>query len=236
MRRALTLVAALAGALFALSPAQAARSDQLTLNVNFAYTGQITMTTPAGAAVGTTSGAPTVIPAGYYSLLLEGPGGCTLTPYFVLKGPGVTVTDNMAQGEDQFTEHVVNFLPSSTYTWVNSDSPNVVYTFQTSSAVVGTKAPQVTWNGPTNKGTQTNEDVVGSGRLPARGTLTGTIDSNGRDHDRVQGKASGDARDRQLHLRRHRQEPDERPHGRARRREADAPHRRPRSSAGTPGS
>jgi hypothetical protein len=179
MRRILTLIAALAAALLALSPAQATRSDQLTLNVNFSYTGQITMTTPGGAPVGTASGSPTVIPAGYYSLLLEGPGGCTLTPYFMLKGPGVTVTDNMAQGEDQFTEHVVNFLPSSTYTWVNSDSPNVVYTFQTSSAVVGTKAPQVTWTGPTNKGSQSNEDVVGSGRLPARGTLTGTIDSKG---------------------------------------------------------
>lgn len=179
MRPMLSFLVALAGTLLALAPAQGARSDQLTLNVNFSYTGQITMTTPSGSQVGTTSGTPTVIPAGYYSLLLEGPGGCTLTPYFMLKGPGVTVTDNMAQGEDQFTEHVVNFLPGSTYTWVNSDSPNVVYTFQTSSQVVGTKAAPVTWNGPTNKGTQTNEDVVGSGRLPARGTLSGTINANG---------------------------------------------------------
>src|SRR5262245_18987753 len=108
------------------------------------------MTTPTGAPVGTTSGAPTVIPAGYYSLILEGPAGCTLTPHFGLKGPGVTLTDNMPQGEDQFTEHDINFLPSSTYTWVNSDSLNVVYTFQTSSQVVGTKAPPVVWNGPTN--------------------------------------------------------------------------------------
>jgi hypothetical protein len=180
MRRTFVLLAAFAGALFALAPAQGARSDALSLNVNFSYTGQITMTTPGGSPVGTTSGSPTVIPAGYYSLILEGPGGCTLTPYFMLKGPGVTVTDNMAQGEDQFTEHDVTFQPSSTYTWVNSDSPNVVYTFQTSSAVVGTKPPQVTWSGPLNKGKQTNEDVVGSGRLPARGTLTGKIASNGK--------------------------------------------------------
>ena len=200
MRRILTLLAALAGALLALSPAQAARSDQLTLNVNFSYTGQITMTTPGGAPVGTTSGSPTVIPAGYYSLLLEGPGGCTLTPYFMLKGPGVTVTDNMAQGEDQFTEHVVNFLPSSTYTWVNSDSPSVVYTFQTSSAVVGTKAPPVTWNGPTNKGIAVER---GRRRLralcPARGNAHGHGQLERHAHDRVQGQASGDARDRQLH-------------------------------------
>jgi hypothetical protein len=180
MRRSFVLLAALVGALIALAPAEAARSDTLSLNVNFSYTGQITMTTPTGSPVGTASGSPTVIPAGYYSLILEGPGGCTLTPYFMLKGPGVTVTDNMAQGEDAFTEHDVTFQPSSTYTWINSDSPNVVYTFQTSSAVVGTKPPQVTWTGPVNKGTQTNKDVVGSGRLPTRGTLTGTIASNGR--------------------------------------------------------
>lgn len=180
MRRNLHLFAALAGAFLAFAPSgESARSDQLTLNVEFSYTGQITMTTPSGTPVGTASGAPTVIPAGYYSLILEGPGGCTLTPYFMLKGPGVTLTDNMAQGEDQFTEHDVNFLPSSTYTWVNSDSPNVVYTFQTSAAVVGTKAPPAIWNGPTNKGSQSNKDVVGSSRLPVRGTLTGTIASNG---------------------------------------------------------
>jgi hypothetical protein len=186
MKRALLLVAVLA---VAVAPAsQAARSDQLTLNVNFSFTGLITMTQPNGAPVGTTSGSPTLIPAGYYSLILEGPGGCTLTPYFVLKGPGVTLTDNMAQGEDQFTEHVVNFLPSSTYTWTNSDNPSVVYTFQTSANVVGTKAAPVTWNGPKNKGTQSNEDVVGSGRLPARGTLTGTVNSNGTFTIRFKGK------------------------------------------------
>jgi hypothetical protein len=177
MKRAILVVALLA---VALAPGgQAAHSDQLTLKVDFSFTGAITMATPGGAPVGTTSGTPTLIPAGYYSLILEGPGGCTLTPYFMLKGPGVTVTDNMAQGEDQFTEHVVNFQPSSTYTWVNSDNPNIVYTFQTSSTVVGTKAPPVVWNGPTNKGKQVNEDVVGSGRLPGRGTLTGTLSSSG---------------------------------------------------------
>jgi hypothetical protein len=179
MRRTLLLLAALAGALLALAPAQGARADDLTLNVEFSYTGQIAVTNTAGAAVGSTSGAPTVIPAGYYTVVLSGPGGCTLTPYFVLRGPGVTVTDNMAQGEDQFNEYGVTFQPSSTYTWVNSANPTMVYTFQTSSQVVGTKPPQVTWNGPTNKGTQSNKDVVGSGRLPARGTLTGVVNPDG---------------------------------------------------------
>jgi hypothetical protein len=183
MRRHVQPLLAAAGAavLLAVAPAaQAVRADQLTMNVSFTYTGQITMTLPNGTPVGTTSGPPTVVPAGYYSLLLAGPGGCTLTPYFVLKGPGVTVTDNMAQGEDEFTEHDVNFLPNSTYTWHNSDSPNVVYTFTTSSDVVGTKAPPVVWNGPTSGKKQSNADIVGSGRGIFRGTLTGTVGAGGQ--------------------------------------------------------
>ena len=123
------------------------------------------MTLPNGTPVGTASGSPTLVPAGYYSLLLAGPGGCTLTPYFVLKGPGVAVTDNMAQGEDEFTEHDVNFLPNSTYTWHNSETPRVVYTFTpppTSSA--RRRRPSI-WNGPTSGKKQTNE---GHRRLRAR--------------------------------------------------------------------
>jgi hypothetical protein len=174
------LVAAAAAALLAPASGQGARADQLTMNVNFTYTGQITMTLPNGTPVGTTSGSPTVIPAGYYSLMLAGPGGCTLTPYFMLKGPGVAVTDNMAQGEDEFTEHVVNFLPNSTYQWHNSDTPGIVYTFATSSDVVGTKAAPVKWNGPTSGKQQTNEDIVGSGRGIIRGTLTGTVGAGGQ--------------------------------------------------------
>jgi hypothetical protein len=174
-------VAALAACLLAFAPAAQSRSAQsLSLNVEFSYTGQISVTLPNGTPVGTTSGSPTVIPAGYYSVILSGPGGCTLTPYFMLRGPGVAITDNMAQGEDFFTEIVTNLLPNSTYTWRNSDNPSVVYTFTTSGDIVGTQPPPAVWNGPTSGKKSQNSDIVGSNLSPFRGALAGTVGTGGQ--------------------------------------------------------
>jgi hypothetical protein len=171
---------ALAAALLAVAPlGQARQAVTLTLNVNFSYTGQITLSLPDGTPVGTTSGSPTVIPAGYYSVILRGPGACTLTPYFMLKGPNVTITDNMSQGEEDFYEYVANFQPNSTYTWRNSENPSVVYTFVTNGSVVGTQPPPVTWTGPLST-KSSNKDIVGSGLIPVRGTLTGTVGTGGQ--------------------------------------------------------
>ena len=50
-----------------------------TIRVQFSLTGTITVAGPNGAPLGTTSGQPTVIPAGYYTILLLGPGGCAVT-------------------------------------------------------------------------------------------------------------------------------------------------------------
>lgn len=137
------------------------------------------MAPPDGTPVGVKSGSPTVIPAGYYSVVLTWPGSCSLVPYFLLSGPGVALSDNMAQGEEDFTEYDVNFQPNSTYTWRNGDNPSVVYTFQTSGQVVGTKPAPVIWKGPvTSK--SANSDIVGSAIAPARGTLTGTVASDGK--------------------------------------------------------
>ena len=180
------LVAAVAAAFVAFGPSALAAqakssraSVELTMNVIFSYQGDISVALPNGTSVGTTSGAPTVIPAGYYSVILTGPGSCALVPYFLLSGPGVAVSDNMAQGEEDFTEYDVDFQPNSTYTWRNGDNPSVVYTFQTSSQVLGTKAPAVIWKGPvTSK--SANSDIVGSALAPSRGNLTGTVNSDGK--------------------------------------------------------
>jgi len=189
------LVAAAAAAFVAFAPsALAARSSskhasvELTMNVIFTYQGDISVALPNGTPVGTTSGSPTVIPAGYYSVILTGPGSCTLVPYFLLNGPGVAVSDNMAQGEEDFTEYVVDLQPNSTYTWKNGDNPSVVYTFQTSGQVLGTKAPPVIWKGPvTSK--SANSDIVGSAISPTRGTLKGTVGADGKLSLLFKGKA-----------------------------------------------
>src|SRR5438128_3676834 len=93
-------VCALVAGLLALAPAaQARRADSLSLIVNFTPSGVVTVTLPGGASVGTTSGSPTVIPAGFYTVVLHGPGECINLPLFELKGPGVDIQDDMLGGE-----------------------------------------------------------------------------------------------------------------------------------------
>jgi len=183
LRRSIAVAGALTAALLVLAPsspaAQARTAAQLKMNVNFTYMGDISVSLPDGTPIGTTRGAPTTIPAGYYSIVLSGPGACTLVPYFLLSGPGVAISDNMAQGEEDFTEYVVDLLPNSTYTWRNGDAPGTVFTFQTSGQVLGTKAPPVVWTGPvTTK--SSNKDIVGSGLVHTRGSLLATVSAAGK--------------------------------------------------------
>ncbi len=115
----------------------AASAANLQLNVTFSATGQITLTLPDGTPVGVTSGTPTVIPAGFYTMNLIGPGGCSTLPYFDLRGPGNNILDNMDQGEEANKTDNATFLPNSTYTWRDDQNPSVVYTFVTDSEVLG---------------------------------------------------------------------------------------------------
>ncbi len=159
--------------------AQGRRSVTLTLDVTFFTNGQITVALPDGTPVGTTSGAPTVIPAGVYTISVLGPGGCTQLPLFDLSGPGVRIQDDMIGGEVTSEAHQTTFQPNSTYTWrTDNDSASPIHTFATSSQVLGT-APVQTNSGPTST-TPQSQDIVGSGIVPFRGTLTGALSASGR--------------------------------------------------------
>src|SRR5205823_1318597 len=98
-----------------------------------ALNGTITLTLPNGTQVGSTSGAPTVIPAGYYVVAMTGPGGCTAVPHFDLRGPGEAIHDNLNEGESDYFEYNAYFKPSSTYVWTSDAAPGVTHTFVTSS-------------------------------------------------------------------------------------------------------
>ncbi|HEY3921576.1 MAG TPA: hypothetical protein VGL76_05620 [Gaiellaceae bacterium] len=178
---AAALVAALAGLVASVPLAQARATGPLTLNVNFFTTGNITLSLPDGTPVGVTSGSPTTIPAGYYQVVELGPGGCSAMPHFSLKGPGVTLFDNLNEGESATVTTFVTFAPNATYTWSNDASPNVVHTFQTSSDVVGTAPPKAP-NGLTASGhtTVSSSSLVGSAIVPFRGTITGSVSLTGK--------------------------------------------------------
>lgn len=169
--------------------AQARTSAYLVLNVNFSTNGTITLTQPDGTEVGTTGGSPTTISAGYYDIVELGPGGCTAMPHFTLKGPGVSIFDNLLEGE-QSTVTVFEYLaPNSTYTWSNDASPTVIHTFVTNSTIGGTPPPNLpTGLSSGDHTTASSSSLVGSNIVPFRGTLTGTVSTAGKVTLELKGK------------------------------------------------
>jgi hypothetical protein len=153
-----------------------------TLLVTFFTNGQITVTLPDGTPVGSTSGAPTVIPAGYYSVLMDGPGGCIQLPLFQLSGPGASIVSDMNGGEVDASTFNAFFLPNSTYTWhTDRGLSSAVHTFTTSGTVAAPAAGQTTTTTTpvTSSGTPTSNDIVGSAIAPYRGTLTAAVGPSG---------------------------------------------------------
>jgi hypothetical protein len=180
-RLAAGVVCGAVAAVLMLAPAgQAARVANLSLTVTFTAAGVVTVTLPDGTPVGSTSGAPTTIPAGFYSLNLSGPGECINLPLFQLSGPGVNIQDDMLGGEVERNTLFATFLPNTTYTWRIDRFANVVHSFRTSADVVGTQAPATPTTKPTSSGKLQNEDVVGSGLLAPRGTIVGSVSASGR--------------------------------------------------------
>ena len=152
------------------------------MNVNYSLNGNITASLPDGTQVGATSGSPTVISAGYYTFEMIGPGGCASIPQFILKGPGLYLSDNLDGGETDHIEHLVHLLPNSTYTWSNDAFPSVIHTFQTNSTVLGAPPPDASKSGLSSSKhtTVSSSDLAAAGILPFRGTLTGAVSAAGR--------------------------------------------------------
>jgi hypothetical protein len=183
--RALRLIAAVAaagGLLAAALPSNGARAADLSLRISFTEAGAITVTLPNGSPVGTTAGSPTVIPAGFYTLLFYGPGECINLPLFQLRGPGVNINDDMLGGETDVHTLYATFVPNATYTWRSDRNTSLVYTFRASSDVVGTPS---TGSGSSGTSTGSNtkptsQDITGSAIAPFRGTLTGAVSAAGR--------------------------------------------------------
>jgi hypothetical protein len=183
----------LAGGLLAAQAAEGAAPATPTILVSFFMNGSITVTLPDGTPVGSTSGAPTVIPAGYYSVLMDGPGGCVQLPLFQLNGPGASIVSDMNGGEVDASSFNAFFLPNSTYTWhTDRGLASAVHTFTTSGTVAATAGPTTTTTTPvTSSGKPTTNDIVGSGLLPFRGKLTGVVSAAGTLSAAFDGKSIG---------------------------------------------
>ena len=123
-----------------------------------------------------------MIPAGYYGIVMLGPGGCIQQPIFHLKGPGEELINDMSGGEVTSEFYNAYLAPSSTYTWRLDTSDNAaVYTFVTNNVVGGTP-PSTSPAAGTATGSgaiPTSQDIVGSAVAPFRGTLAGAISRTG---------------------------------------------------------
>jgi len=160
----------------------------LKLIVNFFINGTVTVTLPDGTPVGTKSGAPTVIPAGYYTIFEYGPGGCAQLPFFSITGPSTKIFSDMTGGEIDTQEIPVYFPPNSTFTWRVDNAQAVVnHVFSTNSDVLGSLT--VPKSGTTGKGSgsATSSDIVGSSAI--RGTVNVSITSAGKIAITLGGKA-----------------------------------------------
>jgi hypothetical protein len=196
------VVVAFAAAFLAVAPvALAARAVSLSLYVSFFPNGSISLTSPDGAAIGTTSGSPSVVPAGYYTLVFSGPGGCTLLPNFHLSGPGANLVTSLTEAQGQKNPTGIDLLPSSTYTWSSDGVPGVVHTFTTTAQVEGSPPTAGTSSGAYSSSGKnvTSHDIVGSaigqsGVGQSRGTLDVTLSASGRIALAYHGKTVGHLR------------------------------------------
>ena len=181
--RRLVAMAALVLGLLVVAPSAMGRSTaNPVLRVNYQLDGTMTVTLADGTPVGTRTGAPTVIPAGYYTVLMFGPGGCANIPYFTLKGPGENIVDNMDGGELSMNQYNAYFVPNSTYTWHSDVDTTAVFAFATNGTVLGAPPPVPGPKGISsdNHGTAQSENPLGSQVLPFRGTITASVSTSGK--------------------------------------------------------
>lgn len=185
--RIAVVTALLAVAVLIAQTAQARTTANLVLDVQFSTNGTISVSLPDGTPVGVTSGSPTTISAGYYNIVELGPGGCTAVPHFSLKGPGVTIFDNLLEGESTTITFFEYLDPNSTYTWSSDAFPGVIHTFVTSSTIGGTPPPSLP-NGLASGDhtTVSSSSLVGSNVVS--GTLTGVVSAAGKLTVELKGK------------------------------------------------
>jgi hypothetical protein len=182
VRRLLIVFALLAGVVVLAPTAFARTTANPVLRVNFQLDGTMTVTLADGTPVGTRSGAPTVIPAGYYTVLMFGPGGCANIPYFTLKGPGESIVDNMDGGELSTNQYNAYFQPNATYSWHSDVDTTAVYTFSTNATVLGAPPATVGPKGLSsdNHGTAQSTNPLGSNVATFQGTLNAAVSPSGK--------------------------------------------------------
>ena len=183
MARRIPLLVALIGALVWVGGSQPAVSQQVY--VYFDVDGNLQVTYVDGSKVGGT------IPPGTYTITLNSNGAddYAIDHIFHLSGPGV---DYKATNTNTQATFSVTFQLGATYTMQDDLDPKVRQAILATNAGVGSSPPNPTTS-PTSTTkktpTPTSSDIVGSGIVPFRGKLAGTVNGTGKLALTVKGKA-----------------------------------------------
>jgi hypothetical protein len=113
---------------------------------------------------------------------------CKGMPQFQLTGPGINLSTTMTAGCQSDLTFPETFQPNATYTAVDNNQPTLAKATLTTLAS-GTPATPTATYGATTSTAQSSTDLVGSGVIPFRGTLTATLGANGKPTLTKKGKA-----------------------------------------------
>ena len=113
---------------------------------------------------------------------------CKGMPQFQLTGPGINLSTTMTAGCQSDLTFPETFQPSATYTAVDNNQPSIARATLTTLASGTPTTPAATYGAKTSTA-QTSTDLVGSGVIPFRGTLTATLSANGKPSLTKKGKA-----------------------------------------------
>jgi hypothetical protein len=189
-------VASVAAFLLGVGVQSAGAVTPFELWVVFHENHTITVAFDDGTPVGTLTGPGPAIAPGSYTLHFDDSVGVE-GPDFDLRGPGVTLQEDLFFGESPSATHRVTFQPSSTYTWRNTEQPSTVFSFSTTSGTI--TQPTIGGSGSSSSSTSgtktsTSKDLVGSQHVAFRGTLSGNVSTTGKLTLTYLGKAVGSLR------------------------------------------
>ncbi|HEY4346085.1 MAG TPA: hypothetical protein VGM80_00720 [Gaiellaceae bacterium] len=169
----------------ALGTAAGRAADNATLNVTFRADKTVSVVDGNGVTVGSPVGAPTVVGAGTYNVLISDPTFVSDIEWD-LSGPGVKLVTSMSSGEEISESWVETFQPNSTYTYRDDNRPGTEWTFVTNaSAATGGSGAQSPLTSTTpistsQTGKAHSTDPIGSKTVTFRGTLLGSVSPTGK--------------------------------------------------------
>ncbi|HWE80247.1 MAG TPA: hypothetical protein VG265_01235 [Gaiellaceae bacterium] len=145
----------------------------------------------SGLTIDTSSAPGVTIPPGGYQVVITTPlpdaqfdpppSGCML-PSFSLSGPGVSWTSNVIGGRVYGDQTTLTLLPSSTYTAVDANHPQVLRVFSTTAT--GSSASLLAPGQPTSSSgpaqAETQGSLIGSAVASYQGALHASVAASGK--------------------------------------------------------